>query len=110
MERMHLKLQDAHRLQGVAPQPPAKLGDSYHKPDVSPLHQKCKNQERRTTIMTQSKKDLIKMIVWVTICMLAVIAIATYSHCSHSEEKEKQQNEATLVTPEDSVNSYEYGK
>ena len=60
--------------------------------------------------MTQSKKDLIKMIVWVTICMLAVIAIATYSHCSHSEEKEKQQNEATLVTPEDSVNSYEYGK
>ena len=53
--------------------------------------------------MTQSKKDLIKMIVWVSICMLAILAIATYSHCTHQEEKEKQLNEATLVTTEDSV-------
>lgn len=59
--------------------------------------------------MTQSKKDLIKMIVWVSICMLAIFAIATYSHCTHQEEKEKQLNEATLVTTEDSVHFYEDG-
>ena len=49
--------------------------------------------------MTQSKKDLIKMIVWVSICMLAILAIATYSHCTHQDEKEStecQVNEARM--------------
>ena len=59
--------------------------------------------------MTQQKKDLIKMIVWVSICISLMLGLWIYSHCTHQEEKEKQLNEATLVTPEDSVHCYEDG-
>ena len=59
--------------------------------------------------MTQQKKDLIKMIVWVSICISLMLGLWIYSHCTHQEEKEKQLNEATLVNPEDSVHFYEDG-
>lgn len=58
--------------------------------------------------MNRQKRDLIKMIVWVSICMSLIVGIAIYSNCTHTEEKEQPTNTAP-VTLEDSVHYYEDG-
>ena len=59
--------------------------------------------------MNRQKRDLIKMIVWISICMSLIVGIAIYSNCTHTEEKESQQSDTTLVSLEDSVQYYEDG-
>lgn len=69
--------------------------------------------------MNKQKSDLIKMIVWVSICVALMLGLWMYSMCTHQEEKDSKTynvNEArmkakelNLKTYEDSVHYYEDG-
>ena len=69
--------------------------------------------------MTQQKKDLIKMIVWVFICISLMLGLWIYSTCTHQEEKESAEynvsdartkaKEIHLKTADDSIHFYEDG-